>query len=97
MPGTNQNIFLLLLNPSANQTRAPHIKRQAGTKQIKGQGGAYGWAGRLERQDRDRFVEFFSPGYFKGRDGPAFEDKELANYSTESIYINYSGIMDAFL
>ncbi len=45
---------------------------------------------------RDRFVEFFSRGYFKGRDGPAFEDTELANYSTESIFINYSGIMYGF-
>ncbi len=42
----------------------------------------------------DRFLEFFSRGYFKGRDGSAFVDKKLANYSTQSIFINYSGIMD---
>ncbi len=29
-------------------------------------------------------------------DGPAFVDNELPNYSTESIFINYSGIMDGF-
>jgi hypothetical protein len=54
--------------------------------------GRAGYRGRTGRKMWDRFVEFFSRGYFKGRDGPAFEDTELANY-VQKAYINYSGVL----